>query len=178
MRYLSDTVVNQIMSDGGATYLQQLEGLRLMPYADGNGFSIGFGHFIESGEEWMLNGITQDQADSIFETDLRNVEDAINSTITAGLTQPEFDGLCMFAFDIGYTNFPSSSLARIINAGQTPKQIHDYWLTTWVGSPAKSILLARREKEADYAFPDTQSASAKFPWWLLIAGYGTYKSFS
>lgn len=58
------------------------EGVRLQPYRDGTGpggtqlYSIGIGHQIRPGEEWMMNGITREQAQEIFQRDAQWAIDA------------------------------------------------------------------------------------------------------
>ena len=56
--------------------LREFEGLRLMPYADSHGASIGYGHFIRNGEHFTK--ITELEAEillkSDFETAMKTVE--------------------------------------------------------------------------------------------------------
>ncbi len=60
---------------------------------------------------------TQDQADAAFYADIEWVETCVNKTVTAHLTQNEFDALCSLCFNIGCTAFGSSTLVRQLNAG-------------------------------------------------------------
>ena len=46
------------------------EGFRSKPYKDGAGYSIGYGHQIKPGEEHLMNGITQEQADILLQKDM------------------------------------------------------------------------------------------------------------
>lgn len=172
------------MSSDGIAYLQQLEGLKLQPYPDGNGYSIGYGHFIKSGEEWMLNGISQHQADNIFYNDLDSATQAVNDTIHSNTSMAVWDALIMFAYNIGWDNFRTSTLAQMVNeqidpndpAAQEEKdqRIYDFWLTTWVGSPAKQILLDRRLAEADYALGHRDVVAQKSNYWWLLIPVGLY----
>lgn len=167
-----------IMSDEGFNLLKQLEGLQLAPYSDGSGTSIGYGHQIQPGQEWMLDGITQAEADEIFADDVSYFEQVVNdyfydadgNATGAGLDADMFDALVMFAFNIGGSNFAGSQLARMVNAGASNADIYNFWLSTWVGSPAVPGLVNRRQIEADYAFAQGEPATAKkrnYAWVLL-----------
>jgi GH24 family phage-related lysozyme (muramidase) len=170
------------MTSSGIAYLKKLEGLRLQPYPDGNGWSIGYGHFIMPGEEWMMAGITKDQADAIFSYDLYYAEQAVSDTITATGSPQFYDGLMMFAFNIGADNFKQSQLAALVNdPTKTDAQIRMLWNNTWVGSPPKQTLLDRRQNEINYAYtsidPDqiVVTGSKSSSWlWLAAAGVGIY----
>lgn len=178
MKLLAETFV---MSDAGINYLMNLEGLRLQPYADGNGYSIGYGHLIKQGEEWMLNGITKQQAGDIFMSDLAMVENAVGDTITAQVARPYRDALMMFAYNIGWDNFRTSQLAALTNDDNvTDAQIQSFWATTWVGSPPKQVLLDRRKNEIWWAYNgedeyqfDVTKKKANY-WWLVALVTGTY----
>ncbi len=173
------------MSDNGVKLLKRLEGLRLQPYPDGTGYAIGYGHFIESGEEWMMNGITADQAESIFENDLQYYEQVVSDAFYnsagdaygAGLTQEQFEALVCFAFDVGPDGFDNSKLVQLIQAGSDARTVHDFWLTSFVTSAGlpDAGLVSRRKIEADYAFPNLPAAKKGTSWaWLLILGVGGY----
>lgn len=167
----------RLMTDAGIAYLKQLEGLRLKPYPDGNGYSIGYGHFIKPSEQWMMNGITEAQADALLLQDLSEVEQAVSDTITIEGSPQFFDALMMFAYNIGADNFTTSRLAALVNDPTvTDAQLQMFWATTWVGSPAKQILLDRRQKEIYYAYnaidPNTivvtGKKSSSYSWLLLL----------
>ncbi len=172
------------MTATGMAFLKQLEGLRLKPYRDGNGYAIGWGHFIEPGEEWMMNGITQAQADAILLQDIATAEEAVSKTITVEGSPQFFDALMMFAYNIGADNFRTSRLAAMVNDPTvTDAQVQAYWATTWVGSPPKQILLDRRENEINYAYnavdPDTiivtaSKSSSSWGWWIAAIAAGVY----
>lgn len=50
-------------------YIKSNEGLRLKPYPDNGAYSIGYGHQIKPNEKHLMNGITQEQAEQLFEQD-------------------------------------------------------------------------------------------------------------
>ena len=131
----------------------------------------------------MLNGITADQAEDIFFSDLGYATVAVYETLTFPdwPTDNFYDALIMFAFNIGDDNFRSSQLARLVNSypAITDQELYNFWLSTWVGSPPKQVLLNRRETEATYAYQDidltftTIKKKTNYSWlWLLLIPVG------
>jgi lysozyme len=112
------------ISDAGAAFIKQEEGLRLTSYPDANGYSIGYGHFITSND--MVNYglpaeagvvISQALADQLFADDILRVEYVINQDVSAVLSQNQFDALCSFVYNVGSTAFWNSTLLADLNAG-------------------------------------------------------------
>lgn len=92
----------------------------------GGTLTIGYGHVIERNELVLLDGrvldltgdpLTAEEAEALFDRDLRKIEDSINSNVLAKLTQPQFDALASLIFDIGIGTFERSELRRALNAG-------------------------------------------------------------
>ena len=114
------------ISVDGILKLQELEGLRLQPYKDAGGkWTIGFGHLIKPGEEYLMNGITISQAHDLFVNDLVPFVNRINQYVTVPLTQPQFDALVMWDFNTGAAN--ESQLIKMINARSPISEITDWW---------------------------------------------------
>src|SRR4029077_3440522 len=53
------------LSENGAAFIKQKEGLQLTPYWDVNGFSAGYGHHFQDGEP-IPAVLTIEQADAYF----------------------------------------------------------------------------------------------------------------
>ncbi|EOH5322636.1 lysozyme [Campylobacter jejuni] len=117
------------LSNDGQNLLKNIEKLRLKPYNDQNGkeitsyvkgATIGYGHLIGQ-NEWDLykNGITLQEADKLFKSDLLPFENAVKNSINSSLAQNEFDALVILCFNIGIDNFKNSSVAKIINGEKT-----------------------------------------------------------
>ena len=90
--------------------LREFEGLRLMPYADSHGASIGYGHFIRNGEHFTK--ITELEAEillkSDFETAMKTVE---NNTKYNRYDNPEkVLALAHFVFNFGENAFVNSTM--------------------------------------------------------------------
>lgn len=120
------------MSPDAVALLKAIEALRLRPYDDQTGknvddwvkgATIGYGHLI-SAAEWVKhrNGITEEQADSLFRADAAPFERVVGETISVGLQQYEFDSLVILAFNIGIEAFRKSTVALIVNGPHSDLQ--------------------------------------------------------
>ncbi|SUX04633.1 methyltransferase small [Campylobacter jejuni] len=147
------------LSNDGQNLLKNIEKLRLKPYNDQNGkeitsyvkgATIGYGHLIGQ-NEWDLykNGITLQEADKLFKSDLLPFENAVKNSINSSLAQNEFDALVILCFNIGIDNFKNSFVAKIINGEKTGyKTLKEAWIA-WNKSQNKVMqgLINRRNAE-------------------------------
>lgn len=101
----------------GKNLIKEFEGLSLKPYRDATGYSIGYGHFIKESESYLMNGITLEQAELLFNTDIETVQNLLNSRITYPLNQNQFDALASLAFNVPYA-VTQGSIDDKINAGK------------------------------------------------------------
>ena len=86
--------------------------------------TIGYGHVILPDDN-IIEPITEDQAEDILEKDVSVAENAINKYVKIPLTQNQFDALVCFVFNVGRTNFKTSTLLKFINEqlwDKIPKQ--------------------------------------------------------
>jgi lysozyme len=117
------------------------------------GATIGFGHLIKKSEwETYKNGITAQEAQTLFESDVAPFIDLVKTSITASLTQNQFDALVILAFNIG-PDFQSSSVVKMINDPKAKTKYPDVesaW-KAWNKSQKKVMkgLINRRQKEWD-----------------------------
>jgi len=90
-------------SQEAAQQIAQFEGIRLRPYNDvaGNA-TVGVGHLIHMGP---LNGteesVTEAQALSVFEQDLKSKAEVFVSRVGVPLNQNQFDALVSFCYNLG-----------------------------------------------------------------------------
>ncbi|HEV3018769.1 MAG TPA: lysozyme [Burkholderiaceae bacterium] len=113
------------LSDDGTHLLKTVESLHLQPYDDQTGrvtdtwvpgATIGYGHLITQNQwETYENGFEQDDADALLAHDLAPSVTAVQNTITAAVTQNEFDAMVILTFNIGVTAFATSSVAKLVN---------------------------------------------------------------
>lgn len=95
--------------------IRKHEGLRLVAYLDSVGvWTIGYG---DTGPD-VVKGlvITKVQAEERLRKRLREFEGYVNRAVKVKLTQNQFDALVSLVYNIGPTNFISSTLLRKLNA--------------------------------------------------------------
>ena len=103
-------------SKNGLALTEQFEGCRLTAYRDIRGIlTCGWGHTGPDVYEGMT--LTQEQADALLLKDVQHSVDTVNHLVTIGLSQPAFDALIDFVFNVGSGNFASSTLLKLINSG-------------------------------------------------------------
>ena len=153
------------MSDQGIELLMSIEAFRGKPYDDQTGdeisswvkgATIGYGHLIslqewnESGDGYQ-QGITQEQGKTLFLEDLEPFAEGVNAKITAFITQNQFDALVILAFNIGLTNFATSSVLKLVNnpSAQTKYPNLEAAWKSWNRSQGKVMqgLVNRRNAE-------------------------------
>ena len=101
----------------GIALIQGYEKCRLRAYkpTPDDKWTCGWGHTgadVDAETVW-----TQERADAAFLADIAWVEACVNKSVTAQLTQNEYDALCSLCFNIGCTAFGKSTLVRLLNAG-------------------------------------------------------------
>jgi lysozyme len=129
-----------------------VKGVRHVPYQDQAGlWTIGYGHLIKAGESFVE--ISEAEAVALRQADQKIAEDAVNSAVTVPLTQPMFDALVSFAFNVGVGAFRGSTLLRELNSGDyagARARFAEWNKVTVRGVKVVSNgLIARRELEAD-----------------------------
>lgn len=112
-------------SDAGLNLLKSVESLSLQPYDDQTGkvtgiwvpgATIGYGHLITQNQwDTYKDGFDQSDADALLVHDVTPSVNAVQNSITAQVTQNEFDAMVMLAFNIGVTAFATSSVVKLIN---------------------------------------------------------------
>ncbi|MFZ6727276.1 lysozyme [Undibacterium sp. MH2W] len=118
------------------------------------GATVGYGKLI-SEEEWPLykDGVTQEQADRMFNSKLNPVQSDVQTRVTAKVTQYEFDALVIFDYNIGSPAFQTSSALKLVNnpnATTNYSSLEDAWkaFTKSQGKENKG-LIHRRDSEWD-----------------------------
>lgn len=112
-------VNNLTYSKQGLALTRLFEGDVLTAYQDQHGiWTIGYGHTggVHPGET-----ITEHEAEALLEEDIQAAVRCVNQFVTVKLTQPEFDALVDFAFNVGAGNFRGSTLLREVNTGHFPE---------------------------------------------------------
>lgn len=130
--------------------IKEHEGLRLVAYLDSVGvWTIGYG---DTGPD-VVKGltITKGQAEERLRKRLVEFEGYVNRAVKVKLTQNQFDALVSLVYNIGPTNFNSSTLLRKLNAGDYAGAADQFlvWNKGRVGGKLQVIdgLTNRRKKE-------------------------------
>jgi lysozyme len=136
------------ISSTGLDLIEICEGLRTETYPDADGHpTIGFGHMLKPGESFP-NGITAEQATELLRGDVAFAEHAVNCLVTPKLTQGQFDALVSFTYNEGAGRLQSSTLLKVLNAGDyaaVPAQLMEWVYGGGVKLPG---LVTRRAAEA------------------------------
>lgn len=139
-------------SASGIAHIKEFEGFRAKRYLCPAGkWTIGYGHVIVDSERATLWNVelTEDQATKLLMKDLVRFEDAVSAMVAVPLTQGQFDALVSFAYNLGEAKLRSSTLLKLLNAGDydgARKQIN-----RWVYSNGKKLegLIRRRARETE-----------------------------
>jgi lysozyme len=108
-------------------HIKEYEGLRLVPYTCGDWSYIGYGHQITS-DKWMLNGITEHQADSILRSDLNKRITYVNKTYQ--LSGDRCLAVAMLYYNVSPRSIRSSQLhAELLKPVCDEINVIDSWLS-------------------------------------------------
>ncbi len=138
--------MSMIYSKSGLQLTGSFEGCRLTAYQDVKGvWTIGVGHTGPDVYEGLI--ITQDQADAWLLQDVQNAVNHVNSLVTVQLTQPEFDALVDFCFNVGCGAFAGSTMLKLLNAGDYAGAADQFERWDKSGGQVIAGLLRRRQTE-------------------------------
>lgn len=100
---------------------------------------------IPSLNEWPLtDSLSIPDVFDLFDKSLEKYENAIDSVLTAKVTQPQYDALVGLAYNIGCGGVKRSTLIRNINAGMGRNEIYTAFMM-WNHPPE---IIGRRKQEA------------------------------
>lgn len=108
------------ISSIGIALIKKWEGNHLTAYqCPAHVWTIGVGHTGKVGLKKICKGmkITDKQSTTLLKSDIASFEKAVNTYVSAKLTQNQFDALVSFAFNEGANNLKNSTLLKKLNAG-------------------------------------------------------------
>nr|WP_199065153.1 lysozyme [Chromobacterium sp. ASV5] len=133
-------------SQNGIALIQKFEGLRLIAYQDVVGvWTIGYGHTGPDVRAGMI--ITQTQADQLLQQDLTKFEAGVSRLVNVSLQQNQFDALVSFSYNLGLGNLQSSTLLKLLNAGDYVGAAEQFLRWNMAGGRDLPGLTARRATE-------------------------------
>lgn len=164
-------------SAAGRAAIRGREGVRLDAYKDSVGiWTIGVGHTGRASLPAVDMGmrITAEQADAFLAADLAPIEAAVAGAVPVPVSQNAFDAMVSLAFNIGAGAFRTSSVARLVNAGDLAEAADAFLLWDKAGGKVVDGLAKRRAAErAQFLTPD---ASAPLPLWAWLASVFGFRS--
>jgi lysozyme len=132
-------------SKTGEQLTERFEGVRLTAYQDSVGrWTCGYGH-----TAGVQAGTTCDlaQAEAWLYDDIQWAASAVNTFVTVPLTQPEFDALCDFTFNLGRGSLEHSTLLQLVNKGDFADAANEFEKWSYAGGHEVAGLLRRRLAE-------------------------------
>lgn len=139
--------MNMSYGKNGMDLTKGFEKCRLTAYRDSGGvLTIGWGstHHVTEGMT-----CTQAQADLDLLANVADAVDCVNDSVRVPLTQNQFDALVDFTFNVGCGAFKSSTLLRMLNAGDL-QGAHDQ-LDRWVMDNGKRVQGLQNRRDAEQA---------------------------
>jgi lysozyme len=140
------------VSENTIKLIKKHEGCRLEPYRDPIGlYTIGYGHLIGDGKtlpvEWFRK-FTQEEVDELLKKDLQRFERGVLRLCPNNLTQPRFDALVSFAFNVGLGNLQSSTLRQKHNRNDVLGAAKEFLRWNKAGGKVFRGLTIRRQDES------------------------------
>jgi lysozyme len=132
-------------SKTGLQLTESFEGCRTTAYQDSVGrWTIGYGHTLGVSQG---DTVTQPQAEELLNEDIAWAVRVVNAMVRVQLTQPEFDALVDFTFNLGSGSFEHSQLLALINQGNFQAAADEFQKWDHAGGVVVAGLLRRRVAE-------------------------------
>ena len=130
----------------GAALIKSFEEYRDIVYEDQRGIlTCGWGH---TGPDVRVDTVcTPEQADKWFFNDTHTADNVVLRAIDVPMTQNQFDALCSLCFNIGAHAFTTSTLARVLNAGNYMAVADQFLAWNHTNGQVNAGLTRRREAE-------------------------------
>lgn len=151
------------LSSVGLELIKKFEGLRLDAYLCSAGVpTIGYGTIVyPDGKKVKLGDkITLKQAEEYLAFKLQRFEADIKRLVKVPLTQPQYDALVSFVYNLGTTNFASSTLLKRINERKFQEAAEQ--LLRWNKAGGKVVNGLTRRREAEKALFESEPNVIKF----------------
>jgi lysozyme len=134
-----------ILTDEGLAVIKRFEGLRLKAYQDGVGlWTIGYGHRhnVQEGDV-----ITLEQANNFLSQDVAMVVGQVRNALLKTLGNNQFSALVSFTFNVGFHNFSTSTLLKLIHEEKMAEAADQFLRWEYAGEEKEPGLVERRTAE-------------------------------
>lgn len=138
------------VSPEGEALLHHFEGFRSEAYlCPANVWTIGYGNTRYEDGTPVRKGdrVTRERGAELFRNILKGFERAVLAAVTVPLTQGQFDALVSFAYNVGSGALRSSTLLRVLNAGDYEAAADQFLRWNRAGGRVLAGLTRRREAE-------------------------------
>ena len=132
-------------SQRGLNLIKSFEGLRLHAYQDSVGvWTIGYGatRSVKAGMS-----ISREQAERMLVNDVTRFEPEIDRLVKVPLNRNQWDALMSFTYNLGAANLESSTLRRLLNAGDYAGAAEQFPRWNKAGGQVLPGLVRRRAAE-------------------------------
>ena len=134
----------KFVSDAGLKLIKEHEGLRLASYlCPGKKWTIGYGHTLTARAGQT---ISKERAEQLLANDIVRAEACVRRQ-GVDLTQPMFDALVSFVFNMGGANFTASTMLRHLKSRQWSRAAAEFPKWVWADDKISNGLSRRRHDE-------------------------------
>jgi len=128
--------------DSVLSMVKRRESLQFQPYTcPGGHLSVGYGHVITKGEEYLKAGITEAQADSLLHSDMEYYKDWVKKNLK--LKGNQLKAMTHFCYAFGTAKLQKSTLYKKIKSGEPIEEEILKWVNI-KGKPNSSLLRQRK----------------------------------
>jgi lysozyme len=137
------------LSPQGLALIRSFEGFSATPYLCPAGkWTVGYGHVLVTPPEKIPPlPISMQQAEALLLKDVSLAENAIHRFVKSPITQPQFDALTSFIYNIGIAAFSRSRLLKLLNAGKNTEAAEEFCRWVYVNGKRSKGLERRRKAE-------------------------------
>lgn len=137
-----------------ASFIAGIEKFRSRPYPDPPNqslkYSIGYGHQIIDGDGLTLSSvISQQQGLQLLKSDCEIAISCVSSSVNVQLTDNQFIALASLCYNIGCTNFKSSTLLQYLNSGNYSSAVTEFGRWIYSNGNILQALIDRRNLEKE-----------------------------
>lgn len=140
------------ISETGIALIKKFEGCELKAYQDSVGvWTIGYGwtHPVNGRKVGAGMVITQATAESLLREGVRPFADGVSKLVTVAINQNQFDALVSFAYNLGLGSLKTSTLLKMLNAGNKKAAADEFLKWCRAGGKILNGLVKRRTAERE-----------------------------
>lgn len=133
-------------SDACIDFIKSFEGFSPTAYKCPAGvWTIGYGttEYVDAGDT-----VTEEEACDLLRKDVQEAADAVDDLVDVELTQPQYDALCSFIYNVGRSAFENSTMRKMLNRGQSAAAIGPQF-DRWVKANGKVLPGLTRRRAAE-----------------------------